>query len=111
MRPAEPCRTAKSMSRGASRFHPFLPLARQAAFCYAAVTSGGSVDMRMSKQLHGWRTFIGEIGVVVFGVLIALFAQQLVQNFNDRSLAQEARKNIRAELAVNIGRMQSADGR
>src|SRR3982751_1076581 len=67
--------------------------------------------MQMPKPLHGWRAFMGEVGVVVFGVLIALFAQQFVQSFNDRSAAQEARKNIRAELAVNIGRMQSADAR
>ena len=65
----------------------------------------------LPKPLHGWRAFIGEVGVVVLGVLIALFAQQLVQSFNDRLAAREARKNIRAELAVNIGRMQSADGR
>lgn len=67
--------------------------------------------VHLPKPLHGWRAFLGEVGVVVFGVLIALFAQQLVQNFNDRLAAQEARKNIRAELAVNIGRMQSADER
>jgi hypothetical protein len=65
----------------------------------------------LPKPLQGWRAFMGEVGVVVIGVLIALFAQQLVQNFNDRSAAREARKNIRAELAVNIGRMQSADER
>ncbi len=67
--------------------------------------------VHLPKPLHGWRAFLGEVGVVVFGVLIALFAQQLVQSFNDRLAAQEARKNIRAELAVNIGRMQSADER
>ena len=65
----------------------------------------------LPKPLHGWRAFLGEVGVVVFGVLIALFAQQLVQSVNDRLAAEEARKNIRAELAVNIGRMQSADER
>src|SRR3954452_1708995 len=65
----------------------------------------------LPKPLHGWRAFIGEVAIIVLGVLIALFAQQLLQSFNDRSAAGEARKNIRAELAVNIGRMQSADGR
>ncbi len=69
------------------------------------------MHFHLPKPLHGWRSFAGEVGVVVLGVLIALFAQQLVQSFNDRSAAQEARKNIRAELAINIGRMQSADER
>jgi hypothetical protein len=45
------------------------------------------------------------------GVLIALGAEQVVRNFNDSSAADEARKNIRAELAINIGRMQNADSR
>jgi hypothetical protein len=67
--------------------------------------------LHLPKPLHGWRAFMGEVGVVVLGVLIALFAQQLVQGFNDRTAAEEARKNIRAELGVNIGRMQSADSR
>ena len=28
------------------------------------------------KPLHGWRTFWGEVGIIVLGVLIALGAQQ-----------------------------------
>lgn len=69
------------------------------------------MHFHLPKPLHGWRAFIGEVGVVVLGVLIALLAQQLVQSLNERAAAQEARRNIRAELGVNIGRMQSADGR
>src|SRR4051812_15985086 len=69
------------------------------------------MHVHLPKPLHGWRAFAGEVGVIVFGVLIALSAQQFVQSLNDRSAAEEARKNIRAELAINIGRMQSADDR
>ena len=69
------------------------------------------MHVHLPKPPHGWRAFIGEVAIIVLGVLIALFAQQLVQSFNDRASAQEARDNIRAELAVNIGRMQSADER
>ena len=69
------------------------------------------MHFHLPKPLHGWRAFVGEVAVIVLGVLVALFAQQLVQTLNDRSAAQEARDNIRAELAVNIGRMQSADAR
>jgi type II secretory pathway pseudopilin PulG len=67
------------------------------------------MHLALPKPLHGWRAFTGEVAVVVLGVVIALFAQQVVQSFNDRSAAEQARNNIRAELAVNIGRMQSAD--
>src|SRR5437764_11023996 len=69
------------------------------------------MHVHLPKPLHGWRAFVGEVAIIVLGVLIALFAQQMVQTLNDRSAAQEARENIRAELAVNIGRMQSADAR
>ena len=69
------------------------------------------MHFHLPKPLHGWRTFAGEVVIIVLGVLIALLAQQAVQSFNDRSAAEEARNNIRAELAVNIGRMQSADER
>jgi hypothetical protein len=69
------------------------------------------MDSHLPKSLHGWRAFAGEVAIIVLGVLIALFAQQVVQNLNDASAARQARDNIRAELAVNIGRMQSADER
>jgi hypothetical protein len=65
----------------------------------------------LPKPPHGWNSVAWDLAIVTLGVLIALFAQQLVQNLNDRAAAEEARKNIRAELGVNIGRMQSADRR
>lgn len=70
-----------------------------------------SMPVHLPKPLHGWRAFFSEVAIVVLGVLIALFAQQLLQSINDRSAAEEARNNIRAEVAINIGRMQSADQR
>ena len=69
------------------------------------------MHFHLPKPLHGWREFAGEVGIIVVGVLIALGAEQLVQSLSHRSEAQEARDNIRAELALNIGRMQNADGR
>lgn len=69
------------------------------------------MHFKLPNPFHGWRAFMGEVAIIVLGVLIALLAQQLVQSFDDRAAAQEARDNIRAELAVNIGRMQNADGR
>ena len=57
--------------------------------------------LKLPKPLHGWRQFAGEVGIIVLGVLIALAAQQFVQNIQDRQLAQQAQKDIRAELAYD----------
>ena len=39
---------------------------------------------------EGWRSFAGEIAVIVIGVLIALGAQQLVEQYSDRQRADRA---------------------
>lgn len=65
--------------------------------------------MRLSlpKPLRGWRAFAGEVGIIVLGVLIALGAQQLAEDYNDLSKAREARKLIRNELATYLGRLET----
>jgi len=60
------------------------------------------MDVRLPKPLHGWRTFAGEVGVIVLGVLIALGAQQLVQELQWRSEVKETREALDAELAHNL---------
>jgi hypothetical protein len=40
--------------------------------------------VHLPKPLHGWRAFVGEVGVIVLGVLIALGAEQMVQDFQLR---------------------------
>jgi hypothetical protein len=69
------------------------------------------MHVHLPKPLHGWREFVGEVAIIVLGVLIALSAEQLVQWLDHRSEAQAARANIRAEIALDIGRMQNADTR
>ena len=64
---------------------------------------------RLLKPLHGWRSFLGEVAIIVLGVLIALGAQEILQTFNERRLVREARANIRAELGSNLAGMQSRD--
>ena len=59
------------------------------------------------KPLHGWRAFVGEVGIIVLGVLIALGAEQLVERVHQRNQAAEASEIIRGELAYNLGRLQS----
>ena len=50
------------------------------------------------RPIHGWRTFAGEVGIIVLGVLIALGAQQVASNLQDRSVAREALRDVTDEL-------------
>ena len=61
----------------------------------------------LPKPLHGWRQLAGEVGIIVLGVLIALGAQQVAQNIQQRSEADEARRAVRGELEVNMARLAS----
>lgn len=62
---------------------------------------------RLPKPMHGWRAFAGEVGVIVFGVLIALAAQEAAEELRERQHAREARELIREELATFLGRLES----
>jgi hypothetical protein len=39
------------------------------------------MHFRLPKPLHGWREFAGEVAIIVLGVLIALGAEQLVEEW------------------------------
>jgi hypothetical protein len=43
------------------------------------------MHVHLPKPLHGWREFAGEVGVIVIGVMIALGAQQLLEDWHWRS--------------------------
>jgi hypothetical protein len=61
------------------------------------------MHVRLPKPLHGWRELAGEVGIIVLGVLIALGAGQVAETIHERQLAADARDNVRAEAATNIG--------
>ena len=65
------------------------------------------MKLSLPKPLRGWRAFAGEVGIIVLGVLIALAAQEVAENFNERSKAREARALIRNELATYLGRLET----
>jgi hypothetical protein len=70
------------------------------------------MHFHVPKPLHGWRAFAGEVGIIVIGVLIALGAQQVVEDFHDRREVAELRSALRAELADDRARwedMRAAD--
>lgn len=61
------------------------------------------MDVHLPKPLHGWRAFAGEVGVIVLGVLIALGAQQLVENLDWREKVSSAEAAMRLELSEDDG--------
>jgi hypothetical protein len=56
------------------------------------------MHFHLPTPLHGWREFAGEVGIIVIGVLIALGAEQMVESWQWRGQAAEARTALRAEI-------------
>lgn len=56
-------------------------------------------DIHKIKPIHGWREFVGEVGIIVLGVLIALTAENLVERWRWHEEAEQPRAAIRAEIA------------
>ena len=65
------------------------------------------MHVHLPKPLHGWRAFVGEVGIIVVGVLIALGAEQLVESVHQRDKGLQAENAIRNELGFNLGRLKS----
>jgi hypothetical protein len=63
----------------------------------------------LPKPLHGWREFAGEVGIIVIGVLIALGAEQVVEEIHFRNAVASERmalhEALRDELAEPAGRL------
>lgn len=61
------------------------------------------MHIHIPKPLHGWREFLGEVGIIVIGVLLALTAEQIVEAWHWRSEAREFRRAVDKEAALNLG--------
>lgn len=61
------------------------------------------MHFHLPKPLHGWREFLGEVGIIVLGVLIALTAEQLVDALRWREKIRHAEDAMRMELAEDDG--------
>jgi len=57
------------------------------------------MHFHLSKPVHGWRAFAGEVGIIVLGVLIALSAEQLVENWHWKNEVAAERKSLLQEAA------------
>jgi hypothetical protein len=64
------------------------------------------MHFHLPKPLHGWRELVGEIGIIVVGVLIALAAEQAVGWFHGREEVAQLRAALRAELADDRARWE-----
>jgi hypothetical protein len=59
------------------------------------------MHIHLPKPLHGWREFLGEVGVIVIGVLVALGAEQVVENLHHRSQVHEATDKLHIQNLEN----------
>ena len=60
------------------------------------------MHFHLPKPLHSWREFAGEVGVIVIGVLIALGAEQVVNNIHARADQRAFRETIDHEIGLNL---------
>lgn len=60
------------------------------------------MDIHKPKPIHNWREFLGEIGIIVIGVLIALAGEQTVESLHHRSQVAELSEALNVELAHNL---------
>ena len=64
------------------------------------------MHVHLPKPLHGWRAFVGEVGIIVLGVLIALGAEQFVESLHWRHQVHETRRAIDAEASHDLAVLQ-----
>lgn len=61
--------------------------------------------IRWPEPIGGWRKFIGEVGVIVLGVLIALAFGQTANLINERQQARAGQDAIHREIAENLAKL------
>lgn len=61
------------------------------------------MHFHLPKPLHGWREFTGEVGIIVIGVLIALAAEQLVEDWHWSDRVRQAEASMTTELGEDDG--------
>jgi hypothetical protein len=61
------------------------------------------MHVHLPKVPHGWRELAREVAIIVAGVLIALFLEQLVENWHWRQKVDTAEASMRRELLEDDG--------
>lgn len=62
------------------------------------------MHIHLPKPLHGWREFLGEVGIIVVGVVIALGLEQVVETIHWHHKAEQATGALRGEVGFNYMR-------
>ena len=57
---------------------------------------------QLPKPIHGWRSFVGEIAIIVVGVLIALAAQQVVEGWSWQQKVAAAEQTMNEEIKNSL---------
>ena len=65
------------------------------------------MHFHLPKPLHGWREFLGEVGIIVVGVLIALAAEQVVEAFHWSNEVGKFRGAVDHEIGRDLGIYQA----
>jgi len=64
------------------------------------------MHFHLPKPLHGWREFAGEVGIIVIGVLIALSAESIVEDWRWHERVAVVRKSLMGELGNDRARWE-----
>lgn len=64
------------------------------------------MHVQLPKPLHGWRAFVGEVGIIVLGVLIALGAGSVVEDWQWRHKVAIVRASLMGELGNDRARWE-----
>ena len=60
------------------------------------------MHFHLPKPLHGWRVFVGEVGIIVIGVLIALGTQKTVEELQWREEVRLTEEALTNEIALSL---------
>lgn len=60
------------------------------------------MPIKLPTPLNGWRVFVGEVGVIVLGVLIALAAQEAVEDLRWRNEVRLTEDALTIEIADSV---------
>ena len=64
------------------------------------------MHFHLPKPLHGWREFVGEVGIIVIGVLIALTFEAVADEIRWQRKVADARTELRYELGHDMAILQ-----
>lgn len=60
------------------------------------------MHFHLPKPMHGWREFVGEVGIIVLGVMIALGAEQLIDQWSWQRKVAETTNQLDSELHRDV---------